>query len=211
MAIFIRSLFVFSIFVLSSPLSVQAHGTEEEHTIFVPDVSPATIIVPDEVLEGSSFVVRWSGPKNPTDYLQIRSPDRKRSFRGIAIGKADSEVELIAPEYAGDYAVFYEVSLRHAPLGQAALTVVAAIGSLEVASTVTAGTKMRVNWAGPGQSTDRIYVYKAGSEEALYSISASTKDSKPATMHAPEETGDYQLRLFNNGRELARAAFSVNK
>ena len=201
---------------------IQATNTQElkdalqetrKVSVRAPDLKlgAATIIVPDEVTEGSRFIARWTGPKNLSDYLVIRSADRKQRFFGASIGSqiVGSEVELTAPANTGDYIVYYEVSSEHEPLGQAALKVVPAVGSLSLDPTHQAGSPMAVDWTGPGISSDEIVVYKKGGSDPLYRIMAGAGDPRQATINAPVEAGEYELRLESKNKVLAKEPFKV--
>ena len=175
------------------------------------NLGQATVSVPAEVQEGGVFQAQWTGPKNPSDYLAIRSPDREARFHSAIVGAENigSEVELIAPDKAGNYVVYYEVSADHEPLGSANLTVIPATGYLVLASKARAGSDMSVDWSGPGNSGDGIFVYRAGEDRSLYRVTARASDAKPAIIKAPEAAGEYELKLKTNGRVLATAKFLV--
>ena len=96
-------------------------------------------------------------------------------------------------------------------LARKAITVSAAIATLNGPSSVKAGTVARIEFTGPPPgSGDYIAISKMGSEDLKYESYAYTRAGSPADLRIPKEPGDYELRFIHgNKKVLARAPITV--
>lgn len=171
----------------------------------------ATVTAPAQIVSGSRFLAQWTGPKNPSDYLAIRSVDRARRHGGTPVGpqRVGPEVQLRAPLKPGPYVLTYEVGRHHAPLAETNIEVIPATGTLQVPLQVTAGAQLPVTWTGPGNSADRIFIYDAQGKKCG-STTARAKDNRQTSVRAPTAAGRYEARLITApSKVLAVAPFEV--
>lgn len=83
------------------------------------------------------------------------------------------------------------------------------IGLLALSSTALPGEDMVVEWNGPEREGDEIHVYKIAGKQPLSKVAAAANNFKPAIIKAPQQAGEYQVRLISNNQTLASAVFSV--
>lgn len=184
--------------------------------------TPVTVIeasvelsAPDEVMIGSDFPVEWSHTIHHRDYITIVPVDAPESESGNYQRARDfTQSSLTAPAEAGNYEVRYLLNEGRRVIGRTAVRLVEVEVSIEAPATVEAGQDIPVTWsptvhhrdyvtvvspdAPPGERGGRGYYKRAGSGDS-------------ATLQAPDEPGDYEIRYVLNegGRMLGRVSIRV--
>jgi hypothetical protein len=113
---------------------------------------------------------------------------------------------LRAPDVAGEYELRYLLGSGGYPtLGRRAVTVTGTGASLEALETIAAGSPITIGWQGPDNDRDFITIVPAGAAARSYEGYVYTARGNPATMHAPEVAGDYEVRYLT-GQSYATLA-----
>ena len=77
---------------------------------------------------------------------------------------------------------------------------------------VVVDTPFQVEWAGPGESDDRIEVIPRGGPQILDRTSVDLAGGTPATLTAPSEAGLYEIAYVSgNGDILATQPLTVSQ
>ncbi len=174
----------------------------------------ATVGAPEQVDGGAEFEVAWTGPDNAQDFITIvpaGTPEGKYE-RGYRYTRSGSPLEIRAPESAGSYEIRYLMGAApHRTLGRRALTVAGVSASLNVPATVHAGAHFTVSWEGPNNHQDFLTIVPRGTTEKEFGDYAYTKAGNPASLPAPDDHGDYEIRYLTgqNYTVLARAPVQV--
>lgn len=172
----------------------------------------ATVEAPRQVGAGSGFSVTWTGPDNPKDYITIvKAGAPEKSYGAYAYTSSGNPLTLSSPEEPGEYEIRYLTGSMYLTLASAPITVGAVTASLDAPEQVTAGESFDVKWIGPDNARDFIAVAPAGSPPRSWPSYDYTQNGNPATLIAPLEAGDYELR-YQTGRQyfvLATRAIRV--
>lgn len=79
---------------------------------------------PAEAVAGTRFVVRWTGPNNPQDYVTIVPKGAPEGASGeYAMTASGNPLQIAAPLAAGDYEIRYALAQSNATLARAPLKV----------------------------------------------------------------------------------------
>ncbi len=161
----------------------------------------ASLGAPASVGAGSQFAVDWTGPDNDRDYLTI-VPDgaREGSYDSYQYTRDGSPVTLTAPDEPGAYEVRYVTGQGDRTLASVPITVIAVDATVTAPPEVPAGSEFSVAWTGPDNDRDYLTIVEAGAREGAYTSYQYTRDGSPATLTAPIEPGDYEVR-YVTGRE----------
>lgn len=157
--------------------------------------TPASVNVPVEVIAGAAFSAEWKGPKNASDYLEIRSENNTGSYgvAYIAHQNNQSPVTLTAPEEAGTYFVHYSLKDKTS-LASDQLLVITPEATLTAPESVIAGQSFEVEWTGPKNEFDSIRIFtEEGESMHSYSVLKNDQFLSPATLTAPVEVGNYVI------------------
>lgn len=181
---------------------------------------PATLAAPASAGAGASIEVKWTGPGNDQDYVDVVPRGYTQTSGEIAyfyIADAkDGAGALRVPTTPGEYDIRYVVQLGNVREVKvtAPLTVIAAAATLTMAAKALGGEPLEVAWTGPNGAGDYIDVvpgnHTATSGEITY---AWAKDGSPAKITAPGAAGAYQIRYVLEGptgrKVLATAPLAV--
>ncbi|MBL4672876.1 MAG: VWA domain-containing protein [Arenicella sp.] len=174
----------------------------------------ASITVPVEVFAGASFEAKWTGPKNVSDYLEVRSDDGSRAYNVAYIGSNDSQspTELKAPEEAGNYFVHYSLKDKTS-LARDKLLVTTPNATVDAPESVVAGQSFSVVWSGPKNEFDSLRIFNLeGQPQHSYTFLKSDEFVSPSTLTAPVEVGDYVVEYRTFGKKvLAAVGFKVTE
>jgi hypothetical protein len=166
---------------------------------------------PAEVQAGQQVTVRYSGPSNARDFITIvakGSPEGR--YGDYKYARDGRPVELRAPETAGDYEIRYLASASPYPtLARSPLKVTAVSATLRPPARVAAGAKLVVPWEGPNNKQDFITLVKKGTPEKKYSHYVYTERGSPATLTAPDEPGEYEVRYLTGKTYLTLGSAPV--
>ncbi len=74
------------------------------------------------------------------------------------------------------------------------------------------GTRIQVQWSGPGEDYDVIYLVKTGADDAAKPISSSAilQGINPVGLTMPEEAGNYELRYRHKTEIIARRSITIS-
>ncbi len=157
-------------------------------------------------LAGSLVEVRWSGPGNDGDYVDIvlRGHTETSGEKSYAYVRDTGATGLIvrAPTAAGDYDVRYILQMPTQRIVKAVspLVIEEAKATLNVPEAAAGGAEMKVVWTGPNGEGDYIDLVPAGSNAMNGEITyASTHNGSPATLRAPGASGAYDVRYVLEG------------
>jgi hypothetical protein len=158
-----------------------------------------TLSPPGHAAAGSRVLIKWSGPANQADFISIDpigSDDAKYGAYAYPTATSD-QVEIRAPEEAGDYLVRYHMGGSYRVLGSAPLRIDPVTANLTAPQDVAAGTAFEVGWQGPDNEGDFITVVKPDAVAMTYGASNGyTRRGNPVRLEAPREVGDYELRYL---------------
>jgi Ca-activated chloride channel family protein len=166
----------------------------------------ATVKPPASVGAAADFQVEWTGPNNPRDYVTIvpagASENEYLSYASTASG---SPATLRAPVESGEYEVRYVLDQSRSVLARAKLTVTSVSATVEAPPSVVAGSEFQVVWQGPDRSGDYITIVPTGADEGDYMSYARTSSGSPATLRAPDQPGEYEVRYILDQSRIALA------
>jgi hypothetical protein len=175
-------------------------------------LTPATLIVPEQVAAGAAFFVTWTGPDNRSDYVTIvRSDAGDDMYGNYQETKRGKSLELTAPVEPGAHEVRYITGRSHTILARAPIEVVPTGATLEAAEEVTLGAPFSVAWTGPNNEGDYITVVAKDAPDAHYGNYANTDQGSPLTLTAPREAGHAELRYLTgqDKKVLARRPIRI--
>jgi len=173
----------------------------------------ATLVAPASVAAGARFSVTWAGPGRQWDRIGIVpagapdvSPETPQS--SAASGKS---VSIAASELPGEYEVRYFGREPNAVLARRKITVAPVTATLVSPASAPSGARVEVQWTGPKNQYDRIYVVKAGSPEKTRSDFSTPAGESPARLTVPEAPGNYEVRYLTGqlALTLARAPLAI--
>jgi len=175
-------------------------------------LGPATLTAPAEVRAGKAFVVKWTGPNNPKDYVTIVAKDAKDAEYGsYRETKEGHEVELVAPVVAGACEVRYVTGGSRTVLARTPVIVTAAEATLEAPAEIVLGKPVTIAWTGPNDPGDYVTIVMQGTPDAVYGNYTETKEGSPLSVTAPATPGDAEVRyVTGQGRRvLARRPLRI--
>jgi len=194
---------------------------------------PITFEADRQVAEGQPVSVTWSGPDDlgmtistnaldddPRDKIYFSPGQKARdAFEKAAkkdgldidsngdsqFDQNDNATTLIGgPTVPGEYEVRYTLDKPRAILARTPLTVTDTDYTVDAPDTVSAASEFEVQWSGPYQRDDFVTIIEKGSEDVFRNgRTARLSEGKPATLTAPAEPGDYEVRyILTNGYTL---------
>lgn len=171
---------------------------------------PARVEAPASVVAGARFEVTWTGPGNDYDRIVVvmagADPGLYQNFAFTADG---SPVTFTAPDAAGDYEVRYMTGQQQVTLATAMITVTAASATLRGPPSVGAGGQFEVAWTGPANNEDRIVVTGVGAPEGEFTSYSYANYGSPATLSAPDQPGDYEVRYITGQSDATLASILI--
>jgi hypothetical protein len=172
----------------------------------------ASLTAAASVAAGSELEVSWTGPANSGDFLSIdsvASPDGDYGNYGYAA--TGSPLTIRVPERPGAYEVRYHTGSSYAVIGRAPLQVLANTATVSGPPSAAGGSTFAVAWTGPDNSGDYVTIVPAGASNREYLTYSYTRTGTPATLSAPLEPGDYEIRYMTGGLRdvLASAPIAV--
>ena len=173
----------------------------------------ATVSGPAEVGAGSEFAVNWTGPDNKGDYVTIVAKGAEEGTYGKYVySRNGSPAKLRAPVGPGAYELRYVTGPKSITLARAALKVTPTSATVKPPVEVIAGSKMSIEWTGPGNQGDYITIVPKGAAVKAYKSYAYPKKVKgPVTINALEKAGVCEVRYVGSpgGKTLASAEIKV--
>lgn len=197
-------------------LAVAAAGGLEVD-LQLPPLPPADLeVLPGTPLAGGFVFVGFGGVGSGPYWMSLAAAGEPApAWTDIeTVNGLDGLVELRAPDRPG------RLELRlHEPLAAGASRVVARVPIESIAPEVTlaAASEVRpfeplpVSWEGPAHPGDRLSLVRAGGSSTAHASCMPAALGSPATLAAPGEEGDWELRYVSGleGRTLASAEVAV--
>ena len=188
-------------------------------------IPEASLQAPAQVAIASTIEVRWQGPGDARDDVQLFDPragegtgrvlrsQRLNQDRGFEARSA----RLVMAAEPGRYELRYWHGELQRVLARQPIELVAAEVSLDAPVQVSIGATFVVRWQGPGAVRDDVQLVAAGAAAAGEVIRRQRLNQdrgferREASLQAPTEPGSYLLRYFNgeNGEVLAERAIEV--
>jgi hypothetical protein len=155
----------------------------------------ATVGAPASARVGSDVAVTVSGTGNPLDFVTIvPKGDREGSYGGYQYVPKPGTFKLTAPAKPGDYEVrVLGASTPYPTLARRPIRIDAVAATFEAPEQLSAGAKFQVKWSGPDNPGDYVGIGNAAKPYVSY---VYTNAGNPASLTAPDEAGEYELRYF---------------
>lgn len=165
---------------------------------------------------GSVLRFAWRGPGNKGDLIFIMSPNTADNRYPLGNRHPTSEgpiAELTLPARPGRYEIRYFSKGNGTVLHRMPIEVTEAEVTIDAPRVAEAGSRITVNFSGPGSHGDLLFVAAPDMAENKYPLGRGHSVSKgsPAQLTVPAKPGSYEIRYFSkaNGAVLARRALIV--
>jgi Ca-activated chloride channel homolog len=172
----------------------------------------ASIEAPSSVPSGSMIKVTARGPVAKGHWIGFapKGSDIRTYLKYARPTGAVSELELMSPAEPGDYELRYVLNENERILVTRPIKVVASLASVSGPATAMAGDTVAIKASGPEGSGHWIGFAPAGSGVGTYLEYVRPQGSTTeATLMAPTEAGDYELRYVLNENEKVIASQPV--
>ncbi len=156
--------------------------------------------------------VAWSGPAYRSDYITIaKVGDVAGRYDNYAYTSKGTPAKLWAPAEPGQYEVRYILSRGTQVLARAPLTVKSVTAQVQPPATANVAARFEVTWQGPDNGADYITIANSEDVAGRYDNYAYTRKGSPATLIAPSEPGDYEVRYIQarGTKMLASAPITI--
>jgi Ca-activated chloride channel family protein len=165
---------------------------------------------PREVPAGQPFEIPWHGPDGPSDYITIVKADAAdNTYTSFAYTKNGSPARLHAPIEAGEYELRYQSDREKGVFARRGLLVKPVEVVLDARAEVVGGESFEIAWRGPNGDSDYLTIVAAGAPPGIYKEYAYTKGGSPLSLHAPLESGSYELRYQSDREKGIFARMSI--
>nr|WP_019955253.1 VWA domain-containing protein [Yoonia vestfoldensis] len=163
--------------ILTRPITV----TEVKISLDAPATAPA----------GSQVAIGWAGPDADGDNVQVA--ETGGSYLTYRYIRGSNPVMLQMPGVPGDYELRY-VFRDSETLYTQPITVTPVTARVVAPASVAAGEAVPVGWDGPGYEGDYLTIARLGDDGYVsYTYMGS---ANPATLTAPTEPGEYEVRYI---------------
>lgn len=173
-------------------------------------VAAPVIEAPSAAGVGSAVTVTVTGSGNPRDFVTIVPKSHAEGgYGGYQYVAGPGPLQLTAPVEAGDYEVrLLGADTPYPTLARRPIRIDMVKVTLAAPASVAAGKPIAVEWTGPDNPRDFIAI---GNEQRPYLNYAYTQAGSPATLTAPDQAGEYELRYFLAEREtiIARRPITI--
>lgn len=178
--------------IFTRPITI----TEVKVSLDAPATAPA----------GSQVAIGWTGPDADGDNVQVA--EIGGSYQTYSYLRGTNPVTVQMPGVPGDYELRY-VFRDSETLFTQPITVTPVTARVIAPASVVAGAPVPVGWDGPGYDGDYLTIARVGDER--YVSYQYTGSDNPATLTAPTEPGDYEVRyiLGQNVVTLASTPLTV--
>lgn len=164
-----------------------------------------SIIVPDSVRGGSSFLVKYNGPEGARGQMIVAHRGSKVEAYGLSHAyltqQAVQEVKLVAPVTPGVYTV-RRLGAKNDLIHEVDLNVVDAEVSLEVPSTVIAGTVLNLTSSDAPLFSGSLVLDNVNSKVRAYGLSHAYFLEPSARLRMVAQPGNYMVRWLNARNKL---------
>ncbi|MEQ9260452.1 MAG: VWA domain-containing protein [Roseovarius sp.] len=161
---------------------------------------PAVIVTgPGTAVGGSPITPRWDRTIDPSDYVAIVPAGAEEGSLGTySLVGSFGMAEVIVPGKEGAYEIRYISREGSVTLGRDALTVTKPEVALEAQERVLAGAEFPVTWRPTINRRDYVTIVSVGAEEGSFLDYVTTGQRTEATLNAPPDAGEYELRYMLN-------------
>lgn len=162
---------------------------------------------PDTAGQGATIDVTWGGPGGGGDYIGLYRAEARGIDAWLAAYEvsAGNPVQVRMPLDPGAYELRYIVqgSDGAAVLTTKPVSVGVAQVSFNAPEIIKPGSTFTLGWSGPGGPKDWLDLVDAGTEsvyasdgytEYSYAYTDDSRDSREATLTAPDQPGAYEIR-----------------
>ena len=174
----------------------------------------ASISSDKEVIAGARLYIKWQGPMNDYDKIQMLAgdPDGKSVANLYVVQHKDRHYYLIAPDQPGKYQIRY-ITTRKKVLAVRSIKVVSPKVSFRKLDPVVAGSETQVSWRGPNNKYDQIKIINPEKPKQRYATHFTHLHVMGnAYLFVPEQPGKYQIiYVTRTNRILAKTALNVVK
>jgi Ca-activated chloride channel family protein len=196
------------------PWEVRYVSGRSERTLARASVEVTSVIVtlepPPEVAAGGRFEVGWEGPARPGDYLALASEGAADAdYVSLHLTSQGSPARFDAPWETGSYEIRYVEGDRNRVRRRATVAVVPTPASLKAPRLVRAGTRFDVRWTGPDRPGDYLSIAARDAGPREHDDWCFTSAGSPASLAAPFEAGDYELRYVSGTDQQVLAALPI--
>jgi hypothetical protein len=165
-----------------------------------------TLDAPGETPADSSVSVRWTGPRerhDSIDLVEVNAPDGASPV--VSRNLTVNPVHVRAPEKPGAYELRYVSYKARKTLGRRSLTVLPVTATVEAPATAVGGALISVTWTGPKNDYDSIGIVPAGAPDRQHPLKATYASGKSVRLNVPEAAGEYEIRYLT-GRKRSTLA-----
>ena len=162
---------------------------------FADALGEPTIDAPASAGVGSEVAVTVGGTGNPLDFVTIVAKGgREGRYAGYQYARKPGTCTLTAPGTPGDSEVgVLGAASPYPTLARRPIRIDAVAATLEAPEQVAAGAKFQVKWSGPDNPRDYVGIGNAARPYVSY---VYAKAGNPASLTAPDDAGEYELRYF---------------
>ncbi|HSR69877.1 MAG TPA: hypothetical protein VLU25_18255 [Acidobacteriota bacterium] len=171
----------------------------------------ASLSAPEESMVEVPVEVTWTGPDNRNDYIAIVESGSPEGTSGqYTYTRRGNPLTVRGPETPGQYEIRYVLSQSKRTLASRPLLVKPISASLDAPEKAAPGATVEVSWTGPDDQGDFIAIAKPDAEANSYESRALSSAGNPATLFAPSEPGQYQIRYVRKREVLATRNLEVS-
>ena len=148
----------------------------------------------------------WTGPGLDGDFLFVAPYDWKDNVFPIGDDqrvpvKTGNPARVPMPEREGQYEYRYFSSGGGGVLFRAAVSVLARGARVSAPASVAAGSAFEVEFSGPRDAEDRLFIAPVGSESERYPLGSEARQRaqgrSPAAVVGPVKPGVYEARYYS--------------
>jgi len=173
----------------------------------------AEVKVPQSANVATEIEVAWSGPAYRSDYITIaKVGDVAGRYDNYAYTSKGTPAKLWAPAGPGQYEARYILSRGTQVLARAPFTVKSVTAQVQPPTNANVASMFEVAWQGPDNGADYITIANPEDVAGRYDNYAYARNGSPATLTAPSEPGDYEVRYIQarGTKMLARAPITIH-
>ncbi len=170
----------------------------------------AGITPPAELPAGATVQVDWTGPDYQNDFIAVTERGEE-GWINYTYTREGSPLGLLLPGEPGEYDFVYTLNQDREIIARVPVKVTGVSFSVTAPASAPAGSKVPVDWAGPGYRNDFISVAEIGSDDGKWLGYTYTREGSPLDVTMPLQPGRYEIRyVLSQGRAVqARAEIEV--
>jgi len=170
-----------------------------------------TLSAPDSASAGAQIAVGFDGTAKDGDFIAAAMPSAPPMvFATYLYATGDGPHLLTVPDDPGTYELRY-VTRGGRILAAKPIQITSASATLDAPAGVAEGASFAVTWQGPNEPGDYITITQASDDDVAYRSYAYAHDGSPATLTAPDQSGNFEIRYVLGGRTvIARRPIQVS-